>query len=47
MDGILLLLYIITVANIAMLIILSFILTGIASKIGDIKEVLDRLKYRF
>lgn len=47
MDGILLLLYIITTVIIAMSVILSFILIGISSKIEDIKEVLDRLKYRF
>ena len=44
MDGILLLLYIITAVIIVMLTIISFILIGIAS---DIKEVLNRLKYRF
>lgn len=44
MDSILLLLYIITGVIITMLVILSFILIGIAS---DIKEVLNRLKYRF
>lgn len=44
MDDILLLLYIITAVIITMLVILSFILIGIAS---DIKEVLNRLEYRF
>lgn len=43
MDSILLLLYIITGVIITMLVILSFILIGIAS---DIKEVLNMLEYR-
>ena len=47
MDGILLLLYIITAVIIAMFVILSFILICISSKIENIKEVLDRLKYIF
>ena len=43
MDSILFLLYIITVVNVAMLVIISFILIGIAS---DIKEVVSMLEYR-
>lgn len=46
MDGILLLLYIITVANIAMLVILSVIFYFILHKVEDIRKVVMVLEYR-